>query len=101
MWPILVAALASHRPRGMSRDVVSALLGSGCGVLISTPPTLISAASISCAVPSPEEGNLLAMLVQQLAEEHRLIATVTVRGKRLRARFARLESVQEPQNGSR
>ncbi len=101
MWPVLLAIFASYQRRGASRDAVSALLVSGCRVLTSTPPTLISAASISCAVSSPEEGALLAMLVHQLAAEHRLAAAVTVDGKRLRVRFARPDSVGGPPSGAR
>ena len=95
MWPVLLAVLARYRRRDPSGDTVGTLLASGCRVLSSTPPTLISAASISCAVHSPEEGDLLAARVHRLAAEHRLAATVTVDGNRLRARFVRLDSVGE------
>ena len=95
MWPVLLAALARCRRRDTSRDVVGTLLASGCRVLTSTPPTLINAASISCAVSSPEEGDLLAARVRRLAAEHRLAATVTVDGGRLRARFTRPDGVRE------
>ena len=95
MWPVLLAALACCRRRDTSRDVVGTLLASDCRVLTSTPPALINAASISCAVSSPEEGDLLAARVQRLAAEHRLAATVTVDGGRLRARFTRPDGVRE------
>jgi hypothetical protein len=77
------------------------LLASGCCVLDSTPPSLISAASISCAVSSPEEGYLLATWIHELAAEHRLVATVTVGGRRLRARFTRPDGVPEPPDDAR
>src|SRR3989304_1626479 len=68
MWPIISTVLAHyHRERDTSRDAVSTLLASGCRVLTSTPPALINAASISCAVSSPEEGDLLAARVRRLA----------------------------------
>ena len=98
MWPLMLAVLARHRRRQPPRDAVSTLLASGCRVLASTPPTLISAASISCAVSSPEEGDLFAAHVRRLASEHRLTATVTVDGKRLRARFARQDGAGERPN---
>jgi hypothetical protein len=101
VWPVLLAVLARQQRRGESRDAVSASLLSGCLLLASTPPTLISAASISCAVSSPEETALLAARVRQLAAEHRLAAMVTVDGKRLRVRFARPDSVGEPPSGAR
>jgi hypothetical protein len=100
MWPILPAFLACQHRRGTPPDTVSALLASGLDVLASTPPTLISAASIFCAVSSAEEGYLLATRVCQLAAQHRLVATVTVGGRRLRARFARLDGVPEPPDGA-
>jgi len=95
---VLLAVLARCRHHDTSRDRVSALLASGCRVLASTSPTLVSAASISCAVSSPEEGDLLVARVRRLAAEHRLTATVTVDGRRLRARFARLDGVREQPN---
>jgi hypothetical protein len=101
MWPVLAAALAFCHRRNTSCDAISATLLCGCHILVSTPPTLISAASISCAVSSAEEGDLLATRIHQLAAEHRLIATVTVTGKRLRARFTRADSVGEMPNGAR
>ena len=101
MWPVLPAVIACHRRRGTSRAALSALLASGCCVLDSTPPSLISAASIFCAVSSPEEGYVLATWIHELAAEHRLAATVTVGGNRLRARFTRLDSVEELADGAR
>ena len=101
MWPILTTAIEGDRPCSTPRDVGSALLSAGCSVLASTSPALVSATSISCAVPSPEEGELLAIVVRRLAKDNRLMATVTVRGKRLRVRLARLESVQESQYDER
>jgi hypothetical protein len=101
MWLVMPTVPACHRRRGTSRAAVSALLASGCCVLDSTPPALISAASISCAVSSPEEGYLLVTWIHELAAERRLAATVTVNGRRLRATFTRLDGVPEPPDGAR
>jgi hypothetical protein len=100
MWPVVPTVLACHRRRGTSSAALSALVASGCCVLDSTPPALISAASISCAVSSPEEGYLLVTWIHELAAEHRLVATVTVAGRRLRVRFTRLDRVPETSDGA-
>lgn len=100
MLPVLPALLAFRRRRGTSHETASALLASGCHVLSSTPPALISAASISCPLSSAQEGDLLAAQVHQLAAEHRLVAKVTVGRRLLRATFARLDGVPEPSDGA-
>jgi hypothetical protein len=100
MWPVLPALLGCQRHRGTSHDKVSAVLASGCRVLASTSPALISAASVSCAVSSPEEGYFLSTWIRGLAAEHGLVATVMIGGGRLRATFARLDGVPEPSDGA-
>jgi len=100
MWSLLPALLACQRRRGTGREAASTLVDPGCRVLTCTPPTLISAVSISCAVSSPEEADLLATRANRLAAEHGLAATVTVVGRRLRAKFVRLDGVQEASDGA-
>jgi hypothetical protein len=100
MWPLVPAVSASQSGRGTSREKVSTLLVSSCLVLASTPPALISGASVSCRLSSAGEGDLLATRVRELAAQHRLIATVTVDGRRLRATFTRLDGGPEPSDGA-
>jgi len=89
MYRALCASVPSRHSGDRRYEVTSRLLAAGCQLLISTPRTLVSGDSVSCAVPSPEEGALLAEQARELAARHRLIATVKVSGDRLRVRFAR------------
>ena len=99
MYPVLCSLVLARYSGDRRYDETSKLLASGCRLLVSTPRTLVSGTSVSCAIPSPEEGALLAEKAQELAARHRLIATVKVSGNRFRVRFARLQQGLELPNG--
>jgi hypothetical protein len=98
MYPVIAALALAQHSGDAPHDATSTLLASSCWLLVSTPPTLVSATSISGPILSPAEGALLAETACQLATQHRLAATVQVAGNRLRATFARLESELETAN---
>jgi hypothetical protein len=98
---ILAGLVTTREERRSSENRLTSLFEPLCRVLASTPPTLISAASMSCGVSSPQESDLLAMWISRLAEEYGLATTVTASDKRLRASFARLAGVEgQPNAGS-
>lgn len=100
MYPVLCALVLARYSGDKRYDATSGLLASGCRLLVSTPRTLVSGTSVSCAIPSPEEGALLAEKAQELAARHRLIATVKVSGNRFRVRFARMQrGLELPNDG--
>lgn len=98
MCPALRASVPSRHSGDRRYEATSRLLASGCRLLVSTPQTLVSSTSVSCAIPSPEEGTLLAEKARELAARHRLIATVKAGGNRFRVRFARMQQGLELPN---
>ena len=99
MHPVLVALMAARKSSDSPFDADSALLVSGCQLLVSTCSTLVAATSVSCAVSSPEEGELLGVTARQLAAEYGLAATIMGGDSRFRARFARPQAGLEVPNG--
>jgi hypothetical protein len=100
MDPVPCALVLARHSGDKRHEATSTLLASGCRLLVSTPGTLVSGTSISCAIPSPEEGTLLAERARELAARHRLIAAVKVSGNRFRVRFARMQrGLELPNDG--
>jgi len=76
-----------------SSDGIARLLASSCRLLSCTSPELISATSVSAAVSSLRQAELLAATADELAAAHRLIAAVQLANGRLRVRFLRQENL--------
>jgi len=83
---------AGRHDSDTSQEQVARLLASSCRVLSLTSPESISATSVSAAVSSLEQAEVLAKAADELAAAHHLIAAVQLTNHRFRVRFLRLPS---------
>lgn len=91
MYRVLGAIVAvGNYGSGTSKEQVAQLLASSCRVLSLTSPESITATSVSAAVSSLEQAELLAKAADELAAAHHLIAAVQLTNHRFRVRFLRL-----------
>ncbi len=91
MYRVLGAILAAgNHGGGTSQRQITQILASSCRLLSLTSPESVSATSVSAAVSSREQADLLAQVANELAAAYHLIAAIEPGHDRLRVRFVRL-----------